>query len=168
MKVTGWTEWGDSIYIDIRHENINARCELLEDVKKDFPLPSPEEVKNIPEEYLKAYFEDRDRALDAAFQKYYEENSEAEDLEEEIRRVVVSEIRDKGYHFSGDSHQGAPNCTPVIDDRYIYCVSMRDWGQIMAEAYPDEDYGKADDLRYCKWAWYNPDLQSETVFPPEN
>lgn len=160
MKVTGWTEWGDDNYIDITHENMRKRCEVM----SAFPLPSFDEFMKIPEEDREIYLEKRRIAVDIAFEDYYKDNKEMESLEQEIRDVVIEDIRNNGYHFFGEHHQNHEYGTPIIDDKYIYCVSMRDWGSIMADAYPDEDYDGYG-LQYCKWAWYNPELRDSIMLP---
>ena len=60
---------------------------------------------------------------------------------EEAQIAVTKEIKEKGYKITGESHQYCNNCCPVIDNTYIYCVSMRSWGKTMADAlgYPNED-----------------------------
>ena len=161
MKVTGWTEWGDKNYIDIVHENINKRCEIMNTVPR---LMNINDYIELTEDDKKNYLEARRVAIDKAFEHY---NRAGEDLENEIRKAVVLELKEKGYHFFGEHHQNHPRGTPIIDNKYIYCVSMREWGAVMAEAYPDEDYSSCydDNYRYCKWAWYSDDLKNNVKFP---
>lgn len=82
---------------------------------------------------------------------------------DEARDAIIKEIREKGYKIAGNSHQYCDNCCPVIDNKYIYCVSMRSWGKIMAAALnlPNED-GYA----YVHWAWGEP-ADDEEVLPNE-
>ena len=95
-------------------------------------------------------------------------------LYEDARKAVIDDIRDNGYHFSGHDHQNSDVGVPVLDDRYLFQVTMRSWGCLMADAYPDEDYGlqnsngEKGNYRYCKWAWYNPELVSETKYPDDS
>lgn len=79
---------------------------------------------------------------------------------DEAYNAVVKELREKGYKIAGNSHQYCNNCCPIIDNKYIYCVSMRSWGKVMAEALniPNED-GYA----YCMWAWGNPVDEKEVL-----
>lgn len=80
---------------------------------------------------------------------------------EEAFNVVAEEIKKKGYKITGNSHQYCDNCCPVIDDKYIYCVSMRSWGAVMAEAL---GFPKEDKYAYCQWAW-NPPEDEEEIHP---
>ena len=85
---------------------------------------------------------------------------------------MIEDIREHGYHFFGEQHQNAEYGVPVLDGKYLFQESFRVWGAIMAEAYPDEDYGTADNddgkYNYCKWAWYNSELESEIVIPSKD
>ena len=79
----------------------------------------------------------------------------------EAREAVKNEIKAKGYKISGASHQYINYCTPIIDNKFLYGVSMRSWGAIMQEAYDipnDNGYG------YVVWAWTHPDKEKE-IFP---
>lgn len=93
---------------------------------------------------------------------------------EGVRQSVIRELRDNNYHFSGDYHQNGDFGCPIIDDKYSFEVSEREWGAIMAEAYPNEDYAIYDKrateqnesfgtFRYLKWAFTSGD--SEVVTP---
>lgn len=161
MKVTGWTEWEDPNYVDITQENTKKRCAVMNTVPK---LMNIDDFKKLTENEKETYLEERKSAVDKAFENY---DRSCEELEAKIREAVIIELREKGYHFFGEHHQNDPHGTPIIDDKYIYCVSMRTWGGVMAEAYPDEDYSqiKDDNFRYCKWAWYNPDLKDQIIMP---
>jgi len=78
----------------------------------------------------------------------------------DIENAVIEEVRNKGYKFNGGAHQSNyDKCTPVIDNTYKYCVSMRRWGSVMQKAYnlPNED-----GLGYVVWAWSNPE---KPVYP---
>ena len=77
------------------------------------------------------------------------------------RHAIIDEIKEKGYFFSGWSHQEGYNCAPVLNDGKIYCYSQRSWGGIMAEAHSFT--GRMD---YAKFAFYvDPDKES---FPQES
>lgn len=161
MKVTGWTEWEDPNYIDITQENTKKRCAVMNSVPK---LMDIDDFKKLTENEKETYLEGRKSDIDKAFENY---DRSGEELEAEIREAVIIELREKGYHFFGEHHQNHPRGTPIIDNKYIYCVSMREWGAVMAEAYPDEDYALCydDNYRYCKWAWYSDDLKNNVKFP---
>lgn len=150
MKVTGWTSWEDDRYIDILHDNMRDRCDVL----SKYPIPSLEEFKQMTPQEI----EERHRAMDLDLDEYYN-NSQTEHIAREIYDIIVQDIREHNYHFTGDSHQSHPHGTPIIDDRYIYCASTRGWGSLMADAYPDEDYSMYNGNSYLKWAWHNPDIE---------
>ena len=70
----------------------------------------------------------------------------------ELEDCIVEDIRKNQYKISGRDHQ-YNDCCPVIDDKYIYRVSMRKWGGIMERAYnlPNED-----GLGYVYYSWGYP------------
>ena len=74
-----------------------------------------------------------------------------------FKQLVIQEIRDKGYRFSGYYHQQGDFGVPVIDGKYRFEVSMRTWGKVMAEA-----EGNFGDMDYVKWAW---DAPEKEVYP---
>ena len=78
--------------------------------------------------------------------------------------AVIKEIKEKGYKFSGSDHQNMDNCCPVIDDKYIFGVSMRSWGAIMQKAY---DLPNEDGLGYVLWSWGVPN-EEHSVYPTGN
>ena len=86
---------------------------------------------------------------------------------ERVRQAVVEELRNNNYHFSGDYHQNGDFGCPIIDNKYSFEVSVREWGDIMAEAYPNEDYtiydSKGEDCRYLKWAFTS--SENEVITP---
>lgn len=71
-------------------------------------------------------------------------------LFEDIRNIVIQEIKTHGYKISGHTHQNS--CIPVIDNKYLFLVSLRSWGRIMADA-----YNKHDMMSYTDWAWDPPE-----------
>ena len=81
----------------------------------------------------------------------------------EARQAVIDECHKKGYKFSGAAHQNRYDGCPIIDDKYVYSVSMRSWGSIMQEAHnlPNED-----GLGYVIWAWSTPDNE-QPKYPTE-
>lgn len=67
--------------------------------------------------------------------------------------AVVKDVREHNYHFTGSVHQ-YNYCTPIINNKYLFGLSQRTWGQLMHDAYPEEDYTSCLEGReYCKWAW---------------
>ena len=53
--------------------------------------------------------------------------------------VVVDEIKEKCYSFSGSDHQNSYTGVPVFDNGTCLRASMRSWGMIMSFAYPEVD-----------------------------
>lgn len=80
----------------------------------------------------------------------------------EATDLVVNEIRSHGYKFHGGRHQ--EGYCPIIDDKWLYGVSMRSWGAIMQRAY---DLPNEDGLGYVIWAWTTPENEKE-VLPERN
>ena len=76
-----------------------------------------------------------------------------------IEDAVIENIIENGYKFSGKDHQWG--YCPVVDDKYIYCVSMRKWGSIMQRAYslPNDD-----GMGYVLWAWATP-VGEKPIYP---
>ena len=81
---------------------------------------------------------------------------------EEATDLVINELKSHGYKFHGGIHQ--TGYCPVIDNKWIYGVSMRSWGAIMQRAY---DLPNEDGLGYVKWAWGTPEGEKE-VLPERN
>lgn len=56
------------------------------------------------------------------------------DFDDEHRREIIKQLVKHKYVFCGDTHQSQDHyCVPLFKDGYIE-VSMRVWGDIMAEA----------------------------------
>lgn len=91
---------------------------------------------------------------------------ESDDTYSKAWEVIVKEIRERGYKFSGIYHQGGMTGVPIIDNEWVFIVSQRTWGQIIAEAYPDE-IDNSDGYGYTAWAWKIPDGE-EMVIPKED
>ena len=91
---------------------------------------------------------------------YQQPDSMTENESQEATDAVINEMRNKKYKFTGSSHQYQINCCPIIDNKYIYCVSMRNWRSIMQKAYnlPNEN-----GLGYITWAWCTPDNEIEKL-----
>ena len=81
--------------------------------------------------------------------------------------AFVLELRKRGYHFTGFYHQGGEYGVPVFDDGGWLRVSFRQWGAIMAKAFPEEV--GTDKMAYIHWAWTWDDDQSLIKYPnPED
>lgn len=66
------------------------------------------------------------------------------DVWAEAEKLVVEEIRRKGYWFSGENHQDSPFGMPVFEiggRLFFFWVSWRHWGSLMAEAHSVDHRG---------------------------
>lgn len=74
---------------------------------------------------------------------------------DEARAAVIEALRAGQYKFTGDYHQNGDFGVPVLDNGEVFQVSQRQWGSIMADAYPEE-HAPADEYSYTRWAWIAP------------
>lgn len=74
---------------------------------------------------------------------------------EQRKEIVSCELRRMGYKFTGGYHQNGDYGVPIFDDGVMMEFSQREWGGIMAKAYPDE-IDNSDGMGYCAWAWVPP------------
>ena len=81
---------------------------------------------------------------------------------EEVSKIVADEIRRCGYKFTGSYHQEGDYGVPIIDDTWLYQCFCREWGGIIADAYPDE-IDNSDGYGYVKWAWIVPENEEQVV-----
>ena len=72
--------------------------------------------------------------------------------------IVKKELKDNGYKFCGWRHQYG--YCPIIDNKWLFGVSLRMWGRIMQEAY---DLPNKDGMGYCTWAWNTPEGEQEVL-----
>ena len=77
-----------------------------------------------------------------------------------VRELIVREIKEKGYKFTGSYHQNGDFGCPVLDGKYIVLFSCREWGQIIEDAYKENPGNK---MAYCLWAWVPPDGAEEIL-----
>lgn len=63
-------------------------------------------------------------------------------------QLVSGEIREKGYCFSGDTHQNGAVGVPVFSDGTCFRCTMRCWGLVMAMAHSDPDGEEANYMDY--------------------
>ena len=54
------------------------------------------------------------------------------------RAAVLEEILNNNYHFTELYHNFGKTGTPLMDNGKIFCANNFDWGQLMADAYPEE------------------------------
>lgn len=80
---------------------------------------------------------------------------------DDVMDLVINEVRTKGYKLTGCDHQYA--YCPVIDNKYLFGVSMRKWGEVMQKAY---DLPNNDGLGYVYWAWSRPENE-EAAYPKD-
>ena len=81
-----------------------------------------------------------------------------DELYHEAEKAVIDILRKKGYRFSGYDHQSYRYGTPIIDNRYKFTCSCKEWGGIMAEASGSKEWRD-----YLLWAWSVVD--GETIMP---
>ena len=66
--------------------------------------------------------------------------------------LVKSHVKSNNIRISGIEHQ--ERYLPVIDDKYIFLLSQRVWGELMSEAWSTEDNVN---YKYSNWAWWTPE-----------
>ena len=62
-----------------------------------------------------------------------------EDLYEEAVKAIIDELRKRGIRFSGQFHQEGPCGVPILDDKYFFTTTWRQWGEMVADAIDGED-----------------------------
>ena len=72
-----------------------------------------------------------------------------------VIKAVIDSIRAGNFHFSGEYHQNGKYGVPLLNNGTKFCASMREWGEIMAKAYPEEN------LIYLDYY-----MGGETLIPP--
>lgn len=163
MKVTGWTYWDNENYIDIGFQNSLIRGRIMDSVPTKWPKFNSEEEKSHVIEQQQKHLEEVDEAF-----KHSEELQESNRLYNEVYETVVKDVRSHQYHFTGDEHQNCDYGVPVVDEKYILCLSMRQWGGLIAEAFPEE-FDENDQYDYVVWAWYsNPKQEGKEKIPDES
>lgn len=160
MKVTNWTYWKDPNYINIIYEAMKERFAI----SKAFPFPSLEEFARLSTSEQEKLFHTHNQAMDQAMLEWHN-NSELAKIESKLDEIVIEELKKCNYHFTGDMHQNYDFGCPVIDDKYVYCVSTRSWGDLIHRAFPNEDYSQyGEGCEYLKWAWTRPEGE-EIILP---
>ncbi len=89
---------------------------------------------------------------------YSDHSYPAGEYSEEVRSVVLLDVKRNGYLFTGLDHQEGIGCAPVLNDGKIYRFSQRGWGELMATAHSSCDYA----LYACG------NLKSEAKIEPDN
>ena len=85
----------------------------------------------------------------------------------EMVNAVALQIAEKGYCFSGQTHQNSPTGMPVFADGTSFRASMRCWGSIMALIYSSEEteYGYMDFYMYSALEENLPEYEEIEVTP---
>jgi hypothetical protein len=81
---------------------------------------------------------------------------------EEFRECVKEFLKRKNLKICGPQHQNWEYGAPLIEHEnklYIFTLSVRKWGQLMAEAFDIDD---SDHMAYCEWAFKIPVEEIET------
>lgn len=86
---------------------------------------------------------------------------------EEARKAVVEEVRKNGYHFDGSYHQNGDFGVPILSNGERFQVSMRQWGGIIAEAFPEEFEDPDNQYNYVRWYLGAEDVCKEQFFVPD-
>lgn len=85
-------------------------------------------------------------------------------LFEEHRKSIIDELRKHNYHISGFYHRGGEfGGVPIFDDEDWFKVFLRTWGQIMADAYPEEMTQAKS--AYNVLAWCSPSEPKDMTIP---
>lgn len=98
---------------------------------------------------------------DAFDREYPVFHSKTLEEEQQIEKIIAQELRDKGYKFTGSTHQNSEFGVPILDNGMVCQYSQRGWGGVMVQAYPEE-INNSDGFGYCKWAWVAPE---EEILP---
>ena len=89
------------------------------------------------------------------YEKVHESEMTYDDFKKR-RDAVAAELKKMNYKFTGGYHQNGDYGVPIFDDGVVLQCSQREWGGIMAKAYPEE-IDNSDGMGYCVWAWISPD-----------
>jgi len=79
----------------------------------------------------------------------------------ECWELVKNHIKANNIRISGIEHQ--EKYLPVIDDKYVFLITQRAWGELMAEVWSVVDNVE---YKYSDWAWWTPfedDKKSEVL-----
>lgn len=83
---------------------------------------------------------------------------------EEAQKAVIEELRKTGYHFDGTYHQNGDYGVPVLDNGKYFQVSMRTWGGVMAQAFPEEFEDPNNPYNYVRW-YLGTEVRHQMVLP---
>ena len=138
MKITAWTneEYARKHYIDPSDE----RLKLLNTDKK---MITPNELKELAETDGISVEEEYEK-WNQEFEKIptFTDEKKAKELMQiykEMEQTVIEHCKENGIRFSGDYHQSGDYGIPIIDDKYMFFCTLREWGYVMAQADENED-----------------------------
>lgn len=88
--------------------------------------------------------------------------------------AVIQELRGNNYHMTGSTHRNWYYSVPILDNKFVFQVSERSWGDLMFGTYPDEDYSVYEDkakaenkphyyYNYLKWSFVCPENEEEII-----
>ena len=95
----------------------------------------------------------------------YPDDFSNDPLLEERKQAVAEELRKHNYHINGFYHQSGERGVPVFDDGNWLRVTFRTWGQIMADAFPEET--GVGQRAYVQWAWAPPGGPDNMILPKQ-
>lgn len=144
MKVTAWTneEYAREHYRDLFEE----RLALLNPNKKSLSSNELKEMassKGIPfDKFMKDWLAEYEK------QPTFIDEDRAKELMQiyrEMEQTVIEHCKKRGIRFSSDYHQYGCGI-PIIDNKYMFFCTLREWGRIMSEC--DDDYSDKGYLKY--------------------
>lgn len=108
------------------------------------------------------------------FEDYIKRSGHIPFYTDEEVAAVISAIHKFNYIFSGDYHQEGCCGAPYFEDGTPFLVSKREWGDIMAKAWPKvivkwknnlKDVRQDDYYDYVAFAWYTDELKDIYNYP---
>ena len=157
MQVTCWTS-----YLKAEKKYIDPSIERLSLLNKDKKIITPFELQKLADE--------QKISTDEAYEKWEKEydkipmftdEKKAEELLQickEMETTVIEHCKRKGIRFDSNWHQGGDFGVPIIDNKYAFLCTLREWGRVMAEC-----DGIEDDMGYIKY--YLPSEELERIYP---
>ena len=106
--------------------------------------------------------------------RYAKNNGHLPFYSDEQYDCVITAIREAGYKFSGDYHQNGDYGTPYFDNGIPFVLSQREWGDVMAKAWPEiikewresiPEKDRFSNMDYIAFAWYNNKIDKYYNYP---
>lgn len=88
--------------------------------------------------------------------------------------AVIKSVQSLGYKFSGEYHQNGDYGVPYFDNGKPFMVTQRNWGYIMAQAWPNEikawknrlpSRKENNDNDYVAFSWFSDEMKNIYVYP---